>query len=213
MSLFFLDKDPHKCAQYHCDAHINQLITEVPKIISNALHFHINNEITKAQNHKEHLKECENCARIFEEEGVDLDEQVNILLEIKSTLSPSFDIEDKHIANWAGENDYAFMWMCKFSASVFDQQQKRSGRINEDARRVLIDLLQLVEKGVAPYEHPNTVKLVQGNDLKKYVQDQRSLYKKIKNINWSNGKPEWKQTKIEKIINKWKPKKKLDHSA
>lgn len=36
MNVFYLDKDPVKCAQYHCDKHVVKMITEYAQLLSSA---------------------------------------------------------------------------------------------------------------------------------------------------------------------------------
>lgn len=38
MNIFWLDKDPMKCAQYHCDAHVVKMILESAQLLSTAHH-------------------------------------------------------------------------------------------------------------------------------------------------------------------------------
>jgi len=37
MNIFYLDSDPKKCAEYHCDKHIVKMIVESCQLLSNAL--------------------------------------------------------------------------------------------------------------------------------------------------------------------------------
>lgn len=40
MNIFYLDKDPERCAVYHCDKHVNKMIVEHLQMISVALDHH-----------------------------------------------------------------------------------------------------------------------------------------------------------------------------
>ena len=37
MNIFVLDLDPQRCARYHCDAHVNKMLTESAQILSTVL--------------------------------------------------------------------------------------------------------------------------------------------------------------------------------
>ena len=43
MNIFYLDKDPHQCAKYHCDKHVCKMILESAQMLSTA--HHILNEV------------------------------------------------------------------------------------------------------------------------------------------------------------------------
>ena len=36
MNIFYLDKDPKTCAQYHCDKHVVKMILEYAQLLSTA---------------------------------------------------------------------------------------------------------------------------------------------------------------------------------
>lgn len=38
VNLFYLDKDPKKCAKYYCDKHVNKIMIEIAQILSQAHH-------------------------------------------------------------------------------------------------------------------------------------------------------------------------------
>jgi len=40
VNLFYLDKDPKKCAQYYCDKHVNKILIEIGQILSQIHHLH-----------------------------------------------------------------------------------------------------------------------------------------------------------------------------
>lgn len=40
MNLFFLDFDPKKCAEYHCDKHVVKMLLELVQLMYTAHHFH-----------------------------------------------------------------------------------------------------------------------------------------------------------------------------
>ena len=40
VNLFYLDKDPKKCATYYCDKHVNKILIEIGQILSQIHHLH-----------------------------------------------------------------------------------------------------------------------------------------------------------------------------
>ena len=38
VNLFYLDKNPKKCAQYYCDKHVNKIMIEIAQILSQIHH-------------------------------------------------------------------------------------------------------------------------------------------------------------------------------
>lgn len=38
MNIFYLDRDIVKCAQYHCDKHVNKMILEGAQLLASAHH-------------------------------------------------------------------------------------------------------------------------------------------------------------------------------
>lgn len=40
VNLFYLDKDPKKCAKYYCDKHVNKILIEIGQILSQIHHLH-----------------------------------------------------------------------------------------------------------------------------------------------------------------------------
>jgi hypothetical protein len=40
VNLFYLDKDPKKCAQYYCDKHVNKILIEIGQILSQIHHLY-----------------------------------------------------------------------------------------------------------------------------------------------------------------------------
>ena len=40
MNIFFLDRDPAACAEYHCDKHVSKMIVEYAQLMSTAHHEH-----------------------------------------------------------------------------------------------------------------------------------------------------------------------------
>ncbi len=43
VNLFYLDKDPKKCARYYCDKHVNKILIEIGQILSQIHHYIGNN--------------------------------------------------------------------------------------------------------------------------------------------------------------------------
>ena len=40
MNIFYLDKDAHRCAEYHCDKHVVKMIVETAQLLSTAHHIY-----------------------------------------------------------------------------------------------------------------------------------------------------------------------------
>lgn len=53
MNIFYLDRDPSLCAQYHCDKHVIKMILESAQLLCNA-HHHTGGSPPYKQTHKNH---------------------------------------------------------------------------------------------------------------------------------------------------------------
>ncbi len=53
MNIFFLDKDPKKCAEYHCDKHVVKMILETAQLLCSA-HWMTGSEAQYKLSHKNH---------------------------------------------------------------------------------------------------------------------------------------------------------------
>lgn len=55
MNIFYLDKDPIKCARYHTDVHLRKMLTESLQILSTVCHIHGQPELSVYKpTHKNH---------------------------------------------------------------------------------------------------------------------------------------------------------------
>jgi hypothetical protein len=56
MNIFFLDKDPRKCAEYHCDKHVVKMILETAQLLCSAHHMtpQVTPQVPYKLSHKNH---------------------------------------------------------------------------------------------------------------------------------------------------------------
>ena len=55
VNLFYLDKDPEKCAKFYCDKHVNKILVEILQILSQLHHFLDSLRIVHLSNSKHSL--------------------------------------------------------------------------------------------------------------------------------------------------------------
>lgn len=72
MNIFFLDVSPRRAAQYHCDIHVNKMITESLQMMSVALHhFGLLTPLKKDGNHYSHRSHINHPCTKWVRESVD----------------------------------------------------------------------------------------------------------------------------------------------
>lgn len=68
MNIFILDRDPQKCAEYHCDKHVVKMIVETAQILCTARFLMWDKNTSYKPTHKWHpcvLRVCESVANYY----------------------------------------------------------------------------------------------------------------------------------------------------
>ncbi len=112
MNIFVLDRDPEKCAQYHCDKHVVKMILETAQIV------------------------CTASSLILEEEIGKNDKDAFLLSGVKDTIPYKPTHKNHPSVIWARKSSGNFLWLLDLGFKLSEEYTKRYSK-NHKSTEVL----------------------------------------------------------------------------
>lgn len=179
MNIFVLDLDPTLCAEYHCDKHLNKLLTEHNQILG-SIAYTARGIGRKKDITPEFLEKTFVGFPRKDEEG--------------KTKPYGIAYANHPCTRWAGESMQNYLWLCNLTLRMCDEYTKRYGRkhAGEDICRwyysnmpATLPMLQMTSFAQAmPDECKNPDPVVAYRDY--YIKHKKPIAK------WAHSKtPDW----------------------
>jgi len=177
MNIFYLDKDPHGCAQYHCDKHVLKMIIEYAQLLSTAHRL---------------------CDGI---EGRGLSKSGKREVRVWTLDSPLEDVLYKathvnHPSNiWVRAHRDNYVWLLELWIRLCSEYSKRYGKTHMTYSKLsnaLCNIPKHIDNGINLLKFPQCMpEDCQRDDDP--VTAYRSFYRAHKRefATWKNGIPEW----------------------
>lgn len=174
MNIFYLDKDPMKCAEYHCDQHCVKMIIEYAQIMSTAHRVLDGYETYRiCPNYRKH--------KIWILGG----EKEDILYKSTHINHPC--------AIWCRESSENYNFLYKLYCALCDEFEKRY----EKDHKTCVTLCEALKKPpenipVGDFTEPPRA-MAEEYILQDTVDSYRNFYlkDKVRFATWKNGKPDW----------------------
>lgn len=179
MNIFYLDRDPKNCAEYHCDKHVVKMIIEYAQLMSTAHRIIDGKEYTDLTANNRKIKRW----RLS-------DEREQTLMKASHTNHPS--------NIWARANHLNYKWLYEMWCHLLDEYTHRYGKVHACARLkdVLANLPENIPLGLRESEPtpamPDDCKIA-NNSLASYHKYYKE--KKMHFARWTKRSiPEWFST-------------------
>ena len=134
MNIFYLDKNPQRCAQMHVDKHCVKMILEYAQLLSTA-HRVLDGVLTTG------LSQSGRKRQLY----VLQDDLDKILYSATHVNHPS--------AVWCRQSSANYLWLAELLEECCKEYTYRYGKIHKVEREGLLEALRWVPSGIA--EHPN----------------------------------------------------------
>lgn len=193
MNLFFLDRDPVRCAAYHCDRHVVKMILEIAQLLSTAWHVLHNEQMNGVLEPKAKFQV------IMEKDDATHKTSANWYLNGKRVYSPTH--RSHPTAVWVRSSSGAYRYTHQLGVALCDEYRHRYGKVHA-TRRILDGALRAVPQSLARtgrrWEEPPCVMpeelTIHDGQVYDAVESYRNYYlnAKVPLLTWSRRPtPDW----------------------
>lgn len=188
VNVFYLDHDPKLAAQYHCDAHVNQMFRETCQLLSTAWHV-LNDELVEGSDRRDILFPYELATKIEPGSFWHLNGQ-----KIYACSHPHHPT-----AKWVRESTGNYDWLWRLGMSLVEEHKHRWGRLRPTAPIMWAlerppPALPAGEQSQPPPMMPEECCIAAGPDEWDSVLSYRNYYVTVKRplLKWTHrDAPEW----------------------
>ncbi len=175
MNIFYLDRNPQVCAEYHCDKHVVKMILEYAQLLSTA------HRLCDGIESRGSSRSGKSQVRVWKLD----DERENSLYLASHVNHPS--------SIWTRSTSENYIWLFNLWYNLCKEYEKRYGKIHSTFTKLASFLFSLPNNILGGIETPIPLCMPDEYKTEDPIISYQTFYmkEKVKFATWKNGVPYW----------------------